>query len=78
MVVLDTNIIIDHLRQNNNKETALTAISRRVSKENMAISLVTVQELYEGLSTKERVKEEYLLAVITNIKEATELYLGVM
>lgn len=68
MVVLDTNIIIDHLRQSGDKETALTAISRHFSKEELAISLITVQELYEGLSTKERVKEEYLLAVITPLK----------
>ena len=68
MVVLDTNIIIDHLRQGGKKETTLTAIARNVAKENLAISLVTVQELYEGLSTRERIKEEYLLAVITPLK----------
>lgn len=68
MVVLDTNIIIDHLRQGGKRETALMAVAHYIDKENLAISLITIQELYEGISTKERNKEEYLLAVITPLR----------
>lgn len=68
MVVIDTNVIIDHLRQSERGETPLMRITRSITKENLAISVVTVQELYEGQSTKDRRREEYLLATITPLK----------
>lgn len=68
MVVLDTNIIIDHLRQSPNKETALKSIARKTRKEDLAISVITVQELYEGKSTLNEEKEAYLLATITPLR----------
>lgn len=68
MVILDTSVIIDHLRQTEVKQTHLMKIAKKVTKENLAISVVTVQELYEGKSTKDKRKEEYLLATITPLK----------
>ena len=68
MVILDTNIIIDHIRQPVAKETHLMKIAQKVAKENLAISLISVQELYEGRSTREKDKEEYLLATISPLK----------
>lgn len=65
MVVLDTSVIIDHLRQSNsNKETFLQKIAKKVSKQSIAISVITIQELYEGLSTRNSEKEQYLLSTI--------------
>ncbi len=64
MVILDTNIIIDHLRSGDDRETALMKIAREFSREELAISVITVQELYEGQSTREKRKEEHLLATI--------------
>lgn len=64
MVVLDTSVIIDHLRQQGQKNTLLIKIARQVNKSNIAISVLTMQELYEGRSTRDRLKEEYLLATI--------------
>jgi predicted nucleic acid-binding protein len=66
MVVLDTNIIIDHLRQSKKKETHLTKIAKQKPKEELAISMVSVQELYEGKSTKDKEREGHLLATIVN------------
>ncbi len=68
MVVLDTNIIIDHLRQPKKKETQLTKIAKQKPKEGLAISMISVQELYEGRSTRDKEKEQYLLATIVPLQ----------
>lgn len=67
MVVLDTDIIIDHLRQLR-KGTPLDKISQNEPLENLAISMITVQELYEGKSTKNKERETELLATIAPLK----------
>lgn len=64
MVILDTNIIIDHLRQREKGDTILMKVARAVGKEEMGISVISVQELYEGESTRDKRKEELLLATI--------------
>lgn len=68
MVILDTNIIIDHLRQPPKKTSLLVKIVEKKSKENLAISMISIQELYEGRSTKSKTKEQYLLATIAPLK----------
>jgi predicted nucleic acid-binding protein len=69
MVVLDTNIIIDHLRlQDGKAESRLMILARTKPKEVLAISMLTVQELYEGQSTRDAQKEQYLLATISPLK----------
>ena len=68
MVILDTSIIIDHIRQPEAKETHLMKIAQKVAKENLAISVITIQELYEGRSIRNRETEEYLLATISPLK----------
>lgn len=68
MVILDTNIIIDHLRQSSKKTSLLVKIVEKKSKENLAISMISIQELYEGRSTKNKNKEQYLLATIAPLK----------
>ena len=62
MVILDTNIIVDHLRlREGNEDSQLIAIVKKNPKESLAISMITVQELYEGKSTKDSQKEQFLL-----------------
>jgi len=69
VVVLDTNIIIDHLRlQSAKADSKLMHIARQKPKETLAISIISVQELYEGRSTKDGQKEQYLLATISPLK----------
>lgn len=68
MVILDTDVIIDHLRQIGGKETRLTAIVKDLPKEKLALSVLSVQELYEGQITKDSKKEEYLLATISPLR----------
>lgn len=69
MVVLDTNIIIDHLRlQAGQAESKLMVLVKTKPKEVLAISMLTIQELYEGRSTRDAQKEQYLLATISPLK----------
>ena len=69
MVVLDTNVIIDHLRQSNTTiDTHLMEVAKKISKESLAISVISIQELYEGKSTRNKSKEMYLLTTISALK----------
>lgn len=68
MVVLDTNIIIDHLRQSPKKQTHLKKMVKKYKEYNLAISVITIQEIYEGKSTKEIEKEEKFLSTISHLK----------
>ena len=68
MVVIDTNIIIDHLRQDSEQDSHFMRIVRRIPKEELLLSVITIQELFEGKSTKDPRKEEYLLMTITPLK----------
>lgn len=69
MVIIDTNIIIDHLRlQSRDAESKLMVLAKTRPKEVLAISMLTVQELYEGRSTSDAQKEQYLLATISPLR----------
>ena len=68
MVILDTNIIIDHLRHRGNGVSFLQKLIQKHPKEVLCISIFTVQELYEGKSTKESEKEKDMLATISPLK----------
>ena len=67
MVILDTNIIIDHLRTRE-KESSLVLLLKTRSKDEFAISILTIQELYEGKSTRNENLEQKLLATISPLK----------
>ena len=66
MVVLDTSVIIAHLRQKT-KDSLLRRLAVKY-KNQMAISVVTLQELYEGQSTRDQIKENYMLSILTPLK----------
>ena len=68
MVILDTNIIIDHLQLSQQKESQLMRLVKSNPKETLALSVISVQELYEGISTRSQDKEQYLLATISPLK----------
>ena len=67
MVILDTNIIIDHLRQPPGT-SVLTDLLSRFSYQDLKFSLLTLQELYAGTSTKVPQKEKDLLATISQFE----------
>lgn len=64
MVILDTNIIIDHLRQHGSVDTQLLRIIAVIPLAELAISVISIQELFEGKSSKDREKQNVLYSVI--------------
>lgn len=68
MIVLDTNIIIDHLRRGDSGETILMKLAGDIPPGGLAVSLITIQELYEGQSTRDEEKEKSLLATLAPLK----------
>ena len=68
MVILDTNIIIDHLRQSPGRKTLLKELVKKYNEHNLVISVVTIQEIYEGKSTKDKENEEKFLSTISHLK----------
>lgn len=68
MVVLDTSVIIDHLRQAPGKFTYFSEYVNKYPKDKLAISMVTIQEVYEGKSTREESRASALLMILTRIK----------
>ncbi len=51
MVVIDTNIIIDHVRKTR-EDSYLMRLVKQLHKDEVGISLITLQELYQGTSTR--------------------------
>lgn len=68
MVALDTNIVIDHLRCQGKKKSALDWLNQQFSRDEMGISMVTIQELYEGESTLDPDREEELVVLVGSLK----------
>ena len=66
MVIIDTNIIIDHLRQTDKSESLLTKLS--LQEASIAISRITIQEVYQGKSTCDRDKELQLREPIEKLE----------
>ncbi len=68
MVVLDTDIIIDYIRQPENSNTHLITLLKSIPESDLAISIVTIQELYVGESSSLKQEEEFFLSLINKLK----------
>ena len=68
MVILDTNIIIDHLRQKTSGRSILRQLSHDNPKETLAVSIISITELYQGKITLKKETEKDMLAVISPLK----------
>ena len=64
MVIIDTNIIIDYLRR---KEKSSFESFFEQKDDELGISLVTIQELFSGKSTKDKEEEDFLLALLASL-----------
>lgn len=65
--MIDTSVIIDHLRRDGGS-SALVKTEKQYPGETLAISTVTIQELYEGKSVEDERKEKTMLAVLAGLK----------
>lgn len=66
MVVIDTSIIIDFLRQPTKTDTYLETILSETPKSELSISIISVQELFAGRSSKKA--EESIMTLILPLK----------
>ncbi len=75
MVILDTSVLIDSLRQSKNHDSILREFIILYPKDKLAISVLTIQELYAGKSSSDLKKEkstEEATDPLGGIKVATE------
>lgn len=68
MVVLDTNIVIDYIRRPDFNNSGLVRLIKSELPQNLAISIITIQELYIGQSSKVAEKEEFFLTITESLK----------
>lgn len=68
MVIVDTSLIIDHLRQKTSETTYLMNLSAKQPPQKLAVSVISIQELYEGQSTKDEQKEQSLISILSILK----------
>lgn len=68
MVVFDTSFIIDYLRKTYDTKSPFETIVSREKKDTLAMSILTIQELYRGKSVADPEKEQLILSVISGLK----------
>ena len=64
MVILDTSVLIDSLRQSKSHFSILKQFIDLYPKDELSISILTIQELYAGKSSNNLINERLFLAVI--------------
>ena len=67
MVVIDTSVIVDHLRQLG-EITFFRKLEKELQNESLTISIITIQELYAGRSTRGDEGERMLLATLSPLE----------
>lgn len=67
MVIVDTSVVIDHLRRPP-QQSVLIKLFESNFKETFAVSVITIQELYEGKSTRDEVHENHLLSTLGRLE----------
>lgn len=68
MVIIDTNILIDYLRRSNSADTHLVKLLKLNPSKDVAISIITIQELYMGQSSRIIQREQFFLTVINSLQ----------
>ncbi len=68
MVILDTNIIIEHLRLKGSKDSILIEVAKKYPLNDLAISIATVQELYSGKSSKNALESQRLALTLSGFQ----------
>ena len=68
MVILDTNIIIDHLRQLDSKQTIYQKLLKKYSCMSLGICTISIQELFVGKSTRNRHAQLVLVKSLKGLK----------
>lgn len=64
MVILDTSVLIDFLRRPENEDSPLKQFGRLYAAGETAISILSIQELYSGQSSRDSKKEQLFLKIV--------------
>lgn len=67
MVVVDTSVVVDHLRRPSVNST-FSRLIRNHAASKIAVSLVSIQELYTGKSTRIQDEKTRLLSILANLE----------
>lgn len=68
MVIVDTSIIIDHLRLPHGSETLFLKILKLNPDDVFGISIISIQELYQGKTSLEIPRENDILKTLNKLK----------
>ena len=68
MVIVDTSIIIDHLRRPKGTQTELIRFIKTKADKDLAISMISIQELFQGQSTKDQWRLQSMFAIISPLR----------
>ena len=68
MVIVDTNIIIDHLRQTPDTNSLLRYLEEKIGRNNIGLSVISIQELYVGKSTNHVLAESLMMKTISQFR----------
>lgn len=66
MVIIDTSTLIDYLRRPEESSPFKKFVEQN-KEERLSISILTIQELYAGKSSKEVLKENFFLNIINKM-----------
>lgn len=67
MVILDTNVLIDHIRRPKGVDSHLVKLIEKLPQEELVISAIVIQELYSGLSSR-TYKHQIFIAIISSFR----------
>lgn len=65
MVIIDTSLLIDHLRLNVSNDSLLASLSLQYPDNQLAISSISIQELFAGQSTKKSQVTEQIAKIVS-------------
>lgn len=69
MIILDTSILIDHIRQKGSgRKTLFDRVVKTEGNFNICISIISFQELFQGQSTRDKDREEDVLDNLSYFK----------
>jgi len=67
MVILDTNVIVEHLRRPA-VETTLVQIIKELGSQHLAVAIISIQELFNGTSTRDQQPRDKLWTTIKPLR----------
>ena len=67
MVVLDTSILIDYIRRPEDTNSHLVKLIDSHIESDLRLSVITIQELYTGLSTRNTQQQKFLITMISGL-----------